>query len=173
MPVYSQSRSQDAATLRIEGPLRAPVDRELRSRVLRLLHSGERSIVLDLAGVSRIDAAGVGELARVYSMTIAVNGALRVVHATAWVRGILERVGLFSLLTQSANRPASAGRLSDPLQRSVPDEMGDADDDTPSGSVLRSLAEPLFPAGGMDSRLLDPASARACIPNGRRCSIVC
>lgn len=121
MPVCARSGSDGAAMLRIEGPLRAPVDQELRSRVLGLLHSGERRIVLDLAGVPRIDAAGVGELVRVYRMAIAANGACRVVHATAWVREVLERVGLFALLTQSVSEPASAGRTSRGLHRSVLD----------------------------------------------------
>jgi hypothetical protein len=43
-------------------------------------------------------------------MTIAANGALRVVHARRWVREILERVGLFQLLSGSGNRLARSNR---------------------------------------------------------------
>ena len=72
---------------------------DLRHTVRGLLRRGERFIVLDLARVPRIDAAGVGELVRAYNMTAAVNGALRIVSATTWVRWILERVRLFELLS--------------------------------------------------------------------------
>jgi anti-anti-sigma factor len=83
----------------VHGPLRAPIDRTLRRRVLALLRLGNRNLVLDLAAVSRIDAAGVGELVRAYNMTIAVRGVLRIVHATDWVGEILDRVGLYELLS--------------------------------------------------------------------------
>ena len=83
----------------VHGPLRTPIDRVLRRRVLALLRLGNRNLVLDLAAVSRIDAAGIGELVRAYNMTVAVHGSLRVVRATTWVREILERVGLFGLLS--------------------------------------------------------------------------
>jgi hypothetical protein len=38
-------------------------------------------------------------LVRAYNMTVAVDGELRIVRATAWVRHILERVRLFDVLT--------------------------------------------------------------------------
>jgi anti-anti-sigma regulatory factor len=53
---------------------------------------------VDLSALSKIDAAGVGELIRAFNMTVAVNGGLRVVNTTAWVREILERAQLFKLL---------------------------------------------------------------------------
>ena len=85
-------------TVRVEGTLRTPISRALRDNVRSLLRRGERRIVLDLSAVSRIDAAGVGELIRTLNMTAALNGVLRIVNATAWVREMLERVHLFDLL---------------------------------------------------------------------------
>ena len=61
-------------TVRIEGPLRMPASRSLRHDVHALLRRGERLIVLDLSGVSRIDAGGVGELIRTFNMTAAMSG---------------------------------------------------------------------------------------------------
>ena len=90
---------RSAFVVSIEDPLRFPVNRELRHKVRALLRRGERRLVLDLTRVSRIDAAGVGELVRAYNMTAAANGVLRVAHATARVGQILERVGLFNVLT--------------------------------------------------------------------------
>lgn len=86
-------------TVHVEGALRIPVSRSLRHDVHALLRRGERRIVLDLSAVSRIDAAGVGELIRTFNMATATNGALRIVNATAWVREMLERAHLFDLLT--------------------------------------------------------------------------
>jgi anti-anti-sigma factor len=85
----------------VTGPLLTPVSRTLRHRVRALLRDGERRIVLDLSAISRIDAAGVGELIRAFNMTVAVNGALRVVNVTGWVREILERARLFELLSRA------------------------------------------------------------------------
>ena len=85
--------------VRVERPLRVPVSRALRREVRALLRRGERAIVVDLAEVSRIDAAGVGELIRAFNMTAAVDGALRIANASAWVRKILELTGLFDLLS--------------------------------------------------------------------------
>lgn len=92
-------RTFDGRLLHLEGPLYAPVDGQLRHRVRTLLSRGERNIVVDLARVPKIDAAGVGELVRAYNMTLAANGVLRVTHATPWVYEVLERVGLSCLLS--------------------------------------------------------------------------
>ena len=83
----------------VTGPLRTPVSRMMRHSVGALLRLGERRIVLDLTSVSGIDAAGIGELARTFKMSAAVHGTLRVVHATARVREMLERAQLFELLS--------------------------------------------------------------------------
>jgi anti-anti-sigma factor len=88
-----------AHIVRVKSSLGIPGSRALRHRVRALLRRGERRIVLDLSAVSRIDAAGVGELIRAFNMTAAVNGALRVVNATAWVREILERAHVFEVLS--------------------------------------------------------------------------
>jgi anti-anti-sigma factor len=82
----------------VEDPLRMPVGRALRDSVHELLRNGERAIVLDLADVTRIDAAGVGELVRAFNLAAAVNAGLRITNATPWVREVLERAGVFGLL---------------------------------------------------------------------------
>ncbi len=88
-----------AYIVRVKSSLGSPGSRALRHRVRALLRRGERRIVLDLSAVSRLDAAGIGELIRAFNMTAAVNGALRVVNATAWVREILERAHVFEVLS--------------------------------------------------------------------------
>ena len=91
--------------LYLEGALRLPLDGMVRRQVRALLDHGERIIVLDLAGVSRIDAAGVGELVETYNMAVGAAGVLQIVHATAWVRHILELVGLFAILSEGQPLP--------------------------------------------------------------------
>ena len=86
-------------TVHVDGSLQVPVTRSLRRNVRALLRHGERRLVLDLAAVPRIDAAGIAELVRTFNMTAAVSGTLRVVNATAWVRQMLERARLFDVLT--------------------------------------------------------------------------
>jgi anti-anti-sigma factor len=78
--------------------VQARVGSELRHRVKALLGAGERRILLNLAGVSGLDAAGVGELVRAYNMATAVNGVLRIANTSGRVREVLVRVGLFDLL---------------------------------------------------------------------------
>jgi anti-anti-sigma factor len=97
-------RGDEVSILRIESPLRAPVTPELRHRVQALLRSGERRILLDLVGVSELDAAGVGELVRAYNMTTGANGVLRIATCAGSVRELLVRVGLFDLLNEHSER---------------------------------------------------------------------
>jgi|GEM_PF-4157904 len=94
--------------LYLEGPLRMPLNGELRQNVRVLLGRGARVVVLDLSGVSRIDAAGVGELVRVFNLTTAAGHVLQVVGVTAWVREMLERVGLFGILSEGGSRAVTS-----------------------------------------------------------------
>lgn len=75
-----------------------PVNRALSDNVRALLRQGERVIVLDLADVTDIDAAGTGELVKAFNVTAAVNGRLRITNANPWVREVLVRAGVFDLL---------------------------------------------------------------------------
>ena len=99
MTLVREAFSNLGSVLHLEGDLRAPLNDVLRHQVQALLDRGERSIVLNLARVSDLDAAGIGELARVYNVTLAGDGRLRIVNATTRVRRILERVGLFDVLS--------------------------------------------------------------------------
>jgi anti-anti-sigma factor len=88
----------DPAVVEVEGPLRTPINPDLRLEVHALLRRGESNILLNLAGISELDAAGVGELAHLYRLATAAGGTLRVVNAFGNVREVLARVGLLDLL---------------------------------------------------------------------------
>ena len=95
--------STHEGVLCLEGALRMPLNGEVPQNVTALLRHGARLIVLDLSGVPKIDAAGVGELVRAFNLATAAGGKLRVVGATTWVREILERVGLFGILSEGGS----------------------------------------------------------------------
>jgi anti-anti-sigma factor len=91
-----------SATLHVEGTLRSPIDVVLRSKVEALLHSGVRRVLLDLSGVSDIDAAGVGELIRIFNMAAAVGGSVEIAGASQHVHRVLDVAGVLTLLTADA-----------------------------------------------------------------------
>jgi anti-anti-sigma factor len=92
-------RSQEVYCVRIEGKPWFPANGQVPSMVATLLSWGERQIVLDLAGVPKIDAAGIGELVRAYNTTAARDGALGIANPNPQVRKTLEVVGLFDRLS--------------------------------------------------------------------------
>ena len=102
------------AVVHVDGPLRAPTNGNVRRQVQALLGQGQLRIVLSLAGVTDLDAAGIEELVQVYNATLAAGGALRIAHARARVRELLRRVALLDLLedesTFADEDERSAGR---------------------------------------------------------------
>ena len=92
------STAQTSYSLRLDNSRWLPSGGELPQTIRTLVVRGERRIVLDLAGVWRIDAAGIGELVRGYNIALASGGAMRIANANHWVRVVLERVGLFDRL---------------------------------------------------------------------------
>jgi anti-anti-sigma factor len=101
---YAGSRG----VLSLNGPLRVPVDGELRQNIYALLRRGERLIVLDLTRVPSIDAAGVGELVHAYNVASMAQSVVQIVHATPRVQQILEHAGLFQILSVGRARPVTS-----------------------------------------------------------------
>ena len=90
------------ATVRVVGTLRAPVTQELRQTLGELIRRGEPQVLLDLAGLHDIDAAGVGELIRALNTVRAAGGVLQIARANRHVRRLLQISGVYSLLTACA-----------------------------------------------------------------------
>jgi anti-anti-sigma factor len=86
------------AVVDVDKTLRAPIGSELRRKVDALLNRGERCILLDLARLTDIDAAGIGELIRAYTSASARGGVLQVVHARGYVRQLLDVAGISAVL---------------------------------------------------------------------------
>jgi anti-sigma B factor antagonist len=87
------------SVLHLQGSLRTPLSLDLRRRIEGLLARGHRSILLDLADVTDLDACGVGELVRVYALTEAAKGELWIENTTRKARKLLDLAGLFALLS--------------------------------------------------------------------------
>ena len=87
-----------SAVLRLDGTLQTPIDGVLRSTVDSLFDSGVRRVLLDLSGVSSIDAAGVGELTHIFTTAAAVGGVLEIEGMSPHVRRVLEVTGVRWLL---------------------------------------------------------------------------
>jgi anti-sigma B factor antagonist len=87
-----------ASVLEVEGSLREPLDSDLRDNVAVMLKRGHRRIVLDLARVSDVDAAGVGELVRAFNLVYAAGGELRIANASERVNHFLRVTGLLALI---------------------------------------------------------------------------
>ena len=101
----------ETAVLDLEGPLRTPVSVRLRPKIQALLGRGRRKIVLNLADVSDLDAAGVGELVEAHNMAVTANAMLRITHAAGRVRELLARVGLLERLSAERERPSRGESL--------------------------------------------------------------
>lgn len=90
------------SVVHVEGPLRTPVSPSLQQEVEARLLRGERTLVIDLAGVNDIDAAGVGELVRVFNMAIGEGAVLQLTRVAPRIREVLQRLGLSLLLHEDA-----------------------------------------------------------------------
>jgi anti-anti-sigma factor len=90
-----------AWTVQVEGKLQAPVNSELSQKVEAALACGERHVLLNLSRLADIDAAGIGELVRIFNMTRAVGAVLQIADASPYVKPLLDITGLNPLLSAS------------------------------------------------------------------------
>ena len=86
------------SVLELDGTLQAPLNGELRQRVEALLARNERRILVNLARLCAIDAAGVGALLDAYVIASQAGGVLRVTGANRRVRQLLDVAGVLGLL---------------------------------------------------------------------------
>jgi anti-sigma B factor antagonist len=85
--------------IELEGTLRAPVGPWLSQVVRTRVDRGERRILLDLARLTAIDAAGIGELVRALNVAAAAGGVLWIAQPRPRVRRLLHLAGLVGILT--------------------------------------------------------------------------
>ena len=96
--------------IELEGTLRAPVGPWLSQVVRTRVARGERRILLDLARLTAIDAAGIGELVRALNVAAAAGGALWIERPNPRVHRLLQIAGLMEILTTLPVRSGSEAR---------------------------------------------------------------
>jgi RNA polymerase sigma-B factor len=92
--------------LDLEGAFRVPLSGDLRQQVQALLGRQERRILVNLARVPAVDAAGVGALVDAYAITSRAGGILQVTGASRRVCRLLDVAGVLAFLSP---RPCDAG----------------------------------------------------------------
>jgi anti-sigma B factor antagonist len=62
---------------------------ELKARVTDLVSKGRKQIVLNLAKLSYLDSAGLGEMVACYTTATKSGGMVKIAHATAKINDLL------------------------------------------------------------------------------------
>ena len=75
--------------LDLEGGLEARGGQDLLGRVQLLIERGERTIVINLAALTKMDSAGLGELVRSYAALKKVGGAMPLVNPPQHFRRVV------------------------------------------------------------------------------------
>jgi anti-sigma B factor antagonist len=74
----------------------------MRDAIRQEVNSGYKLILLNLAEVSYIDSAGLGEMASAYITVTNMGGKVKLVHAREKVHSMLHVTKLYTLLTTYA-----------------------------------------------------------------------
>ncbi|GBC81854.1 Putative anti-sigma factor antagonist [bacterium HR10] len=94
----TERRHNDVVILDIDGKiLLGEGDVQLREAIRRLLQSGVRKILLNLANVPYMDSAGLGELVRAYTTVRREGGELKLLNLTARIQDLLTITKLISV----------------------------------------------------------------------------
>jgi anti-sigma B factor antagonist len=79
----------------------------LRETVKGLVAKGERNILLNLAEVSYIDSAGLGELVGSYATLANQGGRMKLLHAQKRVQDVLQITKLYTVFEAFADEDAA------------------------------------------------------------------
>jgi high affinity sulfate transporter 1 len=88
----------DADVIRLDGSLFFATAEALEDRVREVIDGGSRAVVLDLEGVSFIDAQGSEKIAEIHELTRAGDVGLRLARLKPQVRSVLEADGVIELV---------------------------------------------------------------------------
>ena len=114
MLTINERRVGAAIILDLEGTLLMPDDDvALLEVVSRCASNGGRLVVLNTAGLARIDAAGLGALIRSQNLLASRGGELRLVNPNKLVGAILHRTRLDSVIPTFGVEPCNQERSRD------------------------------------------------------------
>ena len=109
-----EGRSGDVLVMAPRGRVDSTTSGDLEQRLLDLLGSGERRIVLDLAGIEYISSAGLRVLLVVAKRLKTAQGDLVLCALTPAVRQVFELAGFLSIFQLENSREAALARLAPP-----------------------------------------------------------
>jgi anti-sigma B factor antagonist len=99
LPQIAVRRSGTVAILDLEGRVTMGEGcTVMRNAVRELVNAGDRNVLLNLAAVSYVDSAGLGEMAGLYVTLTKLGGQLKLVHAQPRIDTMLHVTKLYALL---------------------------------------------------------------------------
>jgi anti-anti-sigma factor len=114
MLTINERRVGEGIILDLQGTLLFPDDDvALLGVVSRCAGNGGRLVVLDIAGLTRIDAAGLGALIRSQNLLASLGGELQLVNPNKLVGAILRRTRLDSVIPTFGVEPGNQERSGD------------------------------------------------------------
>jgi len=109
-----EGRSGDVLVVTPRGRVDSTTSGDLEQRLLDLLGSGQRRLVLDLAGIEYISSAGLRVLLVVAKRLKTAQGDLVLCSLTPAVRQVFELAGFLSIFQLEDSREAALDRLAPP-----------------------------------------------------------
>jgi len=102
----TERKSNDVVILDIEGKiLLGEGDVQLRESVQKVLASGAKKLILNLAEVPYIDSAGLGEIVRCYTTVRREGGELKLLNLTSRIRDLLTITKLITVFESFDSEP--------------------------------------------------------------------
>ena len=107
MLTINMQQMGEAVLLDLKGTLLIPgEDEALFEAVSGCVNRGGRLVVLDIGGLARIDAGGLGALVRSRNLLASLDGELRLVNPTGFVGKVLRLTRLDALIPTSRIGPS-------------------------------------------------------------------
>jgi anti-anti-sigma factor len=103
--------SEGITIIALEGSFGIECGGALHRTVLDLLEDGRRAFIADLLGVTRLDAAGVGQLASAFRIVRANDGEMAVVVGSDQIRELLDVTELTRFVPTFASIAEAAAGL--------------------------------------------------------------
>ena len=82
-------------------------DQLLRDKVNSLMHQGDKHILVNLANVTAMDSAGLGELVSAYTTVTKAGGSMKLVNLTKRLHDLLSITKLLTVFDAYDSEPAA------------------------------------------------------------------
>ena len=82
-------------------------DQLLKDKVNSLMHQGDKHILVNLANVSAMDSAGLGELVSAYTTVTKAGGSMKLVNLTKRLHDLLSITKLLTVFDAYDSEPAA------------------------------------------------------------------